>query len=138
MEKSLILETFNLKEQDIRTFSGLTLAYVGDAVYDLIIRTFVTEQGARSVNALNKMKVRYVNAKAQSDIITALLDELTEEETDVYKRGKNSKPQSTAKNATLSDYHRATGFEALVGYLYLTGQTDRLMYLVKKGVETIG
>lgn len=138
MEKSLILETFNLKEQDIRTFSGLNLAYVGDAVYDLIIRTYVTEQGARSVNALNKMKVKYVNAKAQSDIITALLDELTEEETDVYKRGKNSKPQSTAKNATLSDYHRATGFEALVGYLYLTGKTERLMYLVKKGVETIG
>ena len=66
------------------------------------------------------------------------MDELTEEETDVYKRGKNSKPQSTAKNATLSDYHRATGFEALVGYLYLTGKTERLMYLVKKGVETIG
>ena len=137
MEKGLILDAFNMKEQDIRTYSPLCLAYLGDAVYDMIIRTYLVEMGNRPVNELNRMKVKLVNAGAQSEMVKALEDILTEEEKDIVRRGKNSKPASTAKNASLSDYHRATGFEALMGYLYLTDRQERIMELIRAGIEKI-
>ena len=138
MMLSRIKQVFECGEQDIRSYSPLTLAYIGDGVYELIIRTVVVERANRNVNDLNRIAVRYVKAPAQAGIIEALQPILTEEETDVYRRGRNAKPQSAAKNASLSDYHKATGLEALIGYLYLTGRTDRALELVKKGIEAAG
>lgn len=125
---------FELPKQDIRTYSPLTLAYIGDGVYELVVRTVVVEQGNRPSNALHKLTTTYVKAQAQAQMLLALKDELTEEEADVVRRGRNAKPYTTAKNATRADYHKATGFEALMGYLYLTEQTDRMLELVKKGM----
>lgn len=141
MEKGIIEQiktVFECKEQDVRTYSPLTLAYIGDAVYDLIIRSVVVERANRSANDLHKKTVRYVKAEAQATMIMALLGELNLEEEAVYKRGRNAKSHTMAKNASVSDYRKATGFEALMGYLYLTGQTDRMLYLTKKGIELAG
>ena len=143
MEESLTLlgqikQTFDCKEQDVRAYSPLTLAYIGDAIYDLVIRSVVVERANRSANDLHKKTTRYVKAEAQAKMILALLEELTEEEEAVYKRGRNAKSYTTAKNASMSDYRKATGFEALMGFLYLTNQMDRLLYLVKRGIELTG
>ncbi|MCM1540761.1 MAG: ribonuclease III [Blautia sp.] len=116
----------------------MTLAYIGDAVYDLIIRTIVTGRANRPVNELHRITVKYVSANAQSAIVQALMEILTEEELAVYRRGKNSKPHTTAKNASLADYLKATGFEAVIGYLYLTDRMDRALELVRKGLELAG
>ena len=134
----MIAAAFPGKRQDIRTYSGLTLAYIGDVVYDLVIRTMVVSQANRPVNDLHRITVRYVSANAQSKIVQTLLDSLTEEEQSVYRRGKNAKPHTTAKNASLSDYLKATGFEAVLGYLYLTDQMERLLHLVKTGISLAG
>ncbi|MCM1268759.1 MAG: ribonuclease III [Bacteroidales bacterium] len=143
MEESVtILEAikrdFACKEVDIRTYSPLTLAYIGDAIYDLVIRTIVVERGNTSANNLHKKAVRYVNAKAQAQMIEALREELSEEERTIYKRGRNAKSYTTAKNASVIDYRRATGFEALCGYLYLTGQQERMLALIKTAIEKAG
>ena len=143
MEESLtLLETikrqFGCGEVDIRTFSPLTLAYIGDAIYDLVIRTVVVERANRSANKLHKTVIRYVNAGTQARMITALEEELTEEEHQVYKRGRNAKTVTMAKHASMHDYRHATGFEALMGYLYLTGRMTRMIDLVKMGMERTG
>lgn len=143
MEESVSLldqikETFQCKDADVRALSPLTLAYIGDAIYDLVIRSVVVERANRSANDLHKKTVKYVKAEAQSKMIQELLSELTEDEKAVYKRGRNAKSYTTAKNASMSDYRKATGFEALMGFLYLTNQTDRMLYLVKHGIELIG
>ncbi len=134
----LIKETFGCPGQDIRTYSPLTLAYIGDAVYDLVIRTMVVEQANRPVNALHRVATGYVNAQAQAKMIMALQDELTQEEAEVFRRGRNAKPHTVAKNAARADYHKATGFEAVMGYLYLTGQSERMLALIKRGIELAG
>lgn len=139
MEESMnlleqIKQTFDCKEQDVRAYSPLTLAYIGDGIYELIIRSVIVERANRSANDLHKKAIRYVKAQTQAMMIQALQEELTEEEEAVYKRGRNAKSYTVAKNSTLSDYRKATGFEALMGFLYLTGRTDRLLYLVKKGI----
>lgn len=133
-----ISAAFPGKPQDIRTYSALTLAYIGDAVYDLIIRTVVVGRANRPVNELHRIVVKYVSANAQSRIVTALMESFTEEEQSVYRRGKNSKPHTTAKNASVEDYLKATGFEAVIGYLYLTDRMDRVLELVRKGLELTG
>lgn len=133
-----IRAAFPGKEQDVRTYSPLTLAYIGDAVYDVIIRTVVVSRANRPANALHHITVKYVSANAQSRIVQALMEELTEEEQGIYRRGKNSKPHTTAKNASVADYLKATGFEAVIGYLYLTGQMERALELVRKGIEKAG
>ena len=143
MEESLSLleqikQTFDCKEQDVRAYSPLTLAYIGDGIYDLVIRSVIVERANRSANDLHKKTTRYVKAEAQAKLILALMEELTEEEEAVYKRGRNAKSYTMAKNASMSDYRKATGFEALMGFLYLTNQMDRLLYLVKKGIELSG
>jgi ribonuclease-3 family protein len=130
-----ILAAFPGSQQDVRAYSPLTLAYIGDAVYDLIIRTVVVELANRPANDLHRITVKYVSATAQAKIVTALMEYFTEEEHSVYRRGKNSKPHTTAKNATVGDYMKATGFEAVLGYLYLTDRTERVLELVKKGLE---
>lgn len=133
-----IKETFDCREQDVRSYSPLALAYIGDSIYDLIIRSVVVERGNCSANQLHKKTIRYVSAVAQSKIVQALMEQFTEDEQAVYRRGKNAKPHTTAKNASPGDYMKATGFEAVLGYLYLTGQMDRILELVKLGIEKAG
>lgn len=142
MEESMtILEAikrdFGCGEVDIRTYSPLTLAYIGDAIYDLVIRTIVVERGNRSADKLHKKTVTYVNARVQARMIEALENDLTEEEEAVYHRGRNAKSYSSAKNASVIEYRKATGLEALCGYLYLQGQQERLLYLIRTAIEKI-
>lgn len=114
---------------DAKLLSPLNLAYVGDAVYDLLVREYLISQANRPVGELNKHKVELVNCSAQSRHINLLLPRLTENETDIYKRGRNACPHSTPKNGSVADYHNATGLEALFGYLYLNNEIDRLREL---------
>lgn len=142
MEESItILEAikrdFGCGEVDIRTYSPLTLAYIGDAIYDLVIRTIVVERGNRSANNLHKKTVTYVNARVQARMIEALEDELTEEEAAVYHRGRNAKSYTSAKNASIIEYRKATGLEALCGYLYLRGQQERMLYLIREAIARL-
>lgn len=140
MEESLIYlkEQFELGELDIRTCSPVVLAYIGDAAYELVIRTVLVCRGGRQANTLHKRASNYVKASAQAAMIEKLQEELTEEELQIYKRGRNAKTVSMAKHATMHDYRHATGFEALMGYLYLTGQTSRMIDLIKLGMEKTG
>ena len=133
-----VQETFPGKPQDIRGYSPLTLAYIGDAVYDLIIRSVVVERANRPANTLHHITVKYVSAAAQAKIAEALMDCLSEEELAVYRRGRNSKPHTTAKNASVAEYMKATGFEAVLGYLYLNGNMERALKLVKEGIASAG
>lgn len=133
-----IKQTFECKEVDVRAYSPLALAYIGDAVYDLIIRTVVVERANRAANELHKRTTKYVKAEAQADMIEALMEHLTEEEQAVYKRGRNAKSYTMAKNATMADYRKATGLEALIGYLYLQNKMDRVLELVRLGIEKTG
>lgn len=133
----LIKESFDLKEVDIRTYSPLTLAYVGDAVYDLIFRTKVVGEGNTSANKLHNKTIQYVKAPAQALLVKAIMEEMTPEELAVYKRGRNAKPYTMAKNATTSEYKMATGLEALTGYLYLTGQMERVLQLIQIGLHNL-
>jgi len=130
-----IKREFHCREVDIRTYSPLTLAYIGDAIYDLVIRTIVVERGNTSPNKLHKKTVQYVNARVQAKLIEGLFDELTKEEQEVYKRGRNAKSYTTAKNATVMEYRKATGLEALCGYLYLSGRQERLLLLIKRAIS---
>ena len=140
MEESITIlnavkKEFDCKETDIRTYSPLTLAYIGDAIYDLVIRTVVVERANQSANNLHKKTVRYVNARVQAKMIEAVESELTEEEAAVYHRGRNAKSYTSAKNASIIEYRKATGLEALCGYLYLTGQQERLIGLIHEAIE---
>ena len=132
-----IKQTFECKEVDVRAYSPLTLAYIGDAVYDLIIRTVVVERANRAANELHKRTTKYVKAEAQADMIEALMEHLTEEELAVYKRGRNAKSYTSAKNASIADYRKATGFEALIGYLYLMDNMPRILELIKEGLNRL-
>ncbi len=136
MEASLkkFKELFELEDTDIRTYSPLTLAYIGDAIYELVIRTILVEKGNAQVNKLHQRASKLVKASAQSEIIEKLKPYLTEEEMGIFKRGRNAKSFTMAKNASMSDYRRATGFEALMGHLYLTEQWDRMLELIKIGI----
>lgn len=132
-----IKEQFDIKDTDINTYNPLTLAFIGDSVYEIIVRTMVVSKGNKSVNALAKDKNRLVNAKTQSRIAEILSDEFSEEEADIYRRGKNAKTANHSKSAAYSEYHRATGLEAVFGYLYLTGNLDRCLELLKTALDKI-
>ncbi len=140
MEESIkyLKEQFQLPPVDIRTYSPVVLAYIGDAVYELIIRTILVDQGNRQANTLHKKASTYVKASAQAAMAEAFLPDLTEEELQYFKRGRNAKTVSMAKHATMHDYRHATGFEALMGYLYLTDQMNRMIDLIKMGMERTG
>ena len=132
-----IKEQFEIKDTDINTYNPLTLAFIGDSVYETIVRTMVVSKGNKSVNALAKDKNKLVNAKTQSRIAELLTDYYTEEEADIYRRGKNAKTANHSKSAAYSEYHRATGLEAVFGYLYLTGKLDRCLELFKTALEKL-
>ena len=137
MEASLkkFKELFELEDTDIRTYSPLTLAYIGDAIYELVIRTILVEKGNTQVNKLHQRASKLVKASAQSEIVEKLKPYLTEEEMGIFKRGRNAKSFTMAKNASMSDYRRATGFEALMGYLYLADRFDRILELTVLGLD---
>lgn len=127
-------EVFGLKDMDLRTYSPLTLAYIGDGVYELIVRTVLVKRGNCPVNRLHKQASSLVKAASQSAMMEVLEPMLTEEEAGVYRRGRNAHSPTMAKHATMSDYRRATGFEALIGYLYLKEDFTRMTELVHAGL----
>ncbi len=129
-----VLRTFGVEARDIHTYSPLVLAFIGDDVFDLIIRTLLVEEANEPVNTLHKKASRIVKAASQKLIYESIAGELTEEEESVYRRGRNAKSNTMAKNASVSEYRSATGFEALIGFLFLTGQTKRVLSLVKLGL----
>lgn len=137
MEKSInyLKEQFDLENRDVRTYSPLTLAYIGDGVYEIVIRTILVSRGNCPPNRLHKQASALVKASAQSDMMEVLEPLLSKEEEAVYRRGRNAKSVTMAKNATMADYRRATGFEALMGYLYLAGMEERMIDLIKIGLE---
>ncbi|EEG56222.1 Mini-ribonuclease 3 [Enterocloster asparagiformis] len=146
MEESVTLADFleyykksmGLEPVDVRTYSPLVLAYIGDAVYELMIRSKVINHGSMQVNKMHKHSAALVKASAQAQLIKALQEELTEEELAAYKRGRNAKSATMAKHATMIDYRMATGLEALVGWLFLTEQYARLVELVSRGLVKAG
>lgn len=119
-------------------YSALALAYIGDAVYDLVIRTMVLGQGNGKVKTFHKMTSSIVKAEAQAVLAKSVLDELTEEERAVFYHGRNAKSATSAKNASIVDYRVATGLEALIGYLYLCGRMGRAVELIRIGLERTG
>ena len=128
---------FGIEGKDIRSFSPLTLAYIGDAVYEIVIRTIIVEKGNAPVNKLHHKASSLVKAVAQKEAMERILPLLTKEEEAVYKRGRNAKSYTSAKNASIIDYRIATGFEALMGFLYLTGKNERMLELVKIAVNNL-
>ncbi len=134
---SYMHEVFQMEEVDINSYSPLTLAYIGDCIYDLIIKSLVINKGNKQVNKLHKETSSFVQASTQSLMMRAMQECLTEEEHAVYKRGRNAKSVSPAKNQSITDYRRATGFEALLGYLYLKKEWKRMLDLVKIGLASL-
>lgn len=135
---SAIRETFDIRKGDIRTYSPLTLAYIGDGIYDLVIRSMIVAQGNTKASQLHNHTSHLVKAHSQSAMMEYLMPVLSEEEEAVYKRGRNAKSPTMAKNASMSDYRRATGFEALMGYLYLADRFDRILELTVLGLDGLG
>lgn len=134
---SCLKDIFQLKEVDVSEYSPLTLAYIGDCIFDLIIKTKIINQGNQPVQKLHKMTSQYVQASTQSRMMRVLQEHLTEEEHAVYKRGRNAKSVSPAKNQSITDYRRATGFEAVMGYLYLCKDWERMLTLIKMGLDSL-
>ena len=124
-----------ISKGDISQMSPLVWAYMGDAVYEKFIREYVIRQGLCKKGKLHKKSIKYVSAKGQSQILKEIEDFLTDEEKDIVRRGRNSNPHSTAKNADIVEYKYATGFEALIGWLYLNEKEERLEEILKKCVE---
>ena len=120
---------FIKREKDIndaKLLSPLVWAYVGDSVYELFVRTRLTNKSNAKPHKLHIESIKYVKAKAQADILKRIQDNLTEDEKDIVRRGRNTENHHVAKNANVADYSQSTGFEALIGYLYLTKQDERL------------
>ncbi len=128
-------QTLHMPDYDVRAYSPLTLAFLGDAVYELIIRTMVVTKANTNPNQLNKQSSGLVKAATQAEMMHIIQEQLTDEELAVYKRGRNAHSATKAKNATVTDYRIATGFEALMGYLYLQGKLSRIIDLVQIGLN---
>ena len=137
LSSEAILRAFGLGQTAPESYSPLTLAYLGDCVYEVIVRSLIVGEGNTSPNRLNKRASDLSKAPAQSLLAGIIKEQLTPEEEAVYRRGRNAKSATTAKNATVSDYRRATGLEALCGYLFLKGDTDRLLELLAAGITGI-
>ncbi|GIM46099.1 mini-ribonuclease 3 [Collibacillus ludicampi] len=130
-------EIFSLPGEEIKKpeeIPGLALAYIGDTVWDLIIRRHLLAQNEMKPDRLHKRATAYVRAKAQADVAHHLLPELTEEERSVMRRGRNAKSGSVPKNADISEYRMATGFESLLGYLYLKNRHERILELAERSI----
>ncbi len=136
LEKA-IKETFALEEINADQYSPLALAYMGDCAYEIVIRTLLLHKGNTHVDRLNKKASHLAKAGTQAQMIMAILENLSEEEVTIYKRGRNAKSYTSAKNASIHDYRKATGFEALIGWLYLKGEFDRMTEIIRMGFEAI-
>lgn len=134
---SLLKKEFQCGEVDLKTYSPLTLAFVGDCIYDLVVRTVLAERANCAADKLHKKKSALVKAETQAAMAEAVLPDLTEEETGYYRRGRNAHSYTVAKNASVGDYRKATGLEALFGYLYLADRMERMIELVKLGLLRI-
>ena len=124
-------------KNDAKNYNPQVLAFVGDGVYTMYVRNLIVLNNDGKSGALHKLTASYVKAKTQSEIIERLMPLFNEDELSVFKRGRNYKTQSTAKNSSVQEYHRATGFEAVLGYLYLSGQTERLNEILRLSVGEI-
>jgi len=136
--ETAIKETFQTTEINADQYSPLTLAYMGDCAYEIVIRTLLVKKANAPVDKLNRKASKLAKAETQSQMITAIQEQLSEEELTMYKRGRNAKSYSSAKNASINDYRRATGFEALIGWLYLKGEFERMTQIIRMGFEAIG
>lgn len=119
-------------------YSPLSLAFVGDGVYDLLVRDYLIRQANRPVGELNKMKVSLVKCESQARFASLLMQHLSENEQAIYKRGRNAAPKCTPKHGSVADYHSATGLEALFGYLYLNGEQERTRELFQIIIDNQG
>ena len=139
MEESLklFMQETNDETSAADRYSPLTLAFIGDAVFELYVRSLLVEQGNRPVNDLHAEATGYVCAESQSGMIEAIRPLFTEKEEHVYKRGRNAYSKTTPKHATVGEYRRATGFEAVIGWLYLNKETGRAVELMKAAVEAV-
>lgn len=134
MEFDILKNKFTV--QEAKQLNPLVLAFIGDAIYEVFVRTYLVDKNRdMSVHKLHVKAVSYVKAHAQSEFIKIIEERLTEDEIAIYKRGRNSKSGTVPKNADVQEYRSATGFEALIGYLYITEQTERLNYLLNSIVE---
>ena len=138
LNKGYLGELFDLEEKDWSQYSPLPLAYIGDAVYELAVRTVLVKRGNTKTQNLHRKATQAVRAQTQAEMIRLLLPDLTEEELAFYRRGRNAKPASTAKNASLHEYLEATGFETVIGYLYLKGEERRMLDLIRMGLDRAG
>lgn len=123
--------------KDVREYSPLALAYIGDAVYEVVIRTVVIGMGNAPVNRYHQTTKSYVQATAQAQFYNHIKEILTEKEADIFKRGRNAKSSSSAKNTDIITYRHATGLETLVGYLYVEGNMERITELITYGLEKV-
>lgn len=130
-------EEFDLTESEPALVAPLILAHLGDAVYEVVTRVIVASKGNRPINSVHRDNVRMVSATTQAKMADILEEHLSEDELNQYKRGRNAKSATSAKNASLHDYRKATGFEALIGYLFLCGKDDRILELCKLGFEKL-
>lgn len=130
-------EKMNITDLDLKNYSPLTLAYMGDSVFDMVIKTVVVSKGNMQVNKYHKITSSIVKAQAQASMVQGLIPYLSQEEISIYKRGRNAQSYTKAKNASMIDYRMATGLEALIGYLYLNGEYTRLVDLIKIGLECL-
>lgn len=129
--------TTKMNTHKANTYSPLALAYIGDGVYELFIRTYVLSRGNMPVNKMHKASRELVRAGAQAKLYHLIQDELSEEELHVLKRGRNAKSISAPKNADITEYRHATGIEALIGYLYLEGKIERIQELIEMGLKAL-
>lgn len=141
MEKNLtksLEEIFKIHMDSPAQLSPLVLAYIGDSIYDLVIKTYLLEtKGNMPVNKLNHYASHLLKAVTQSAMMEQIESILSKEEEAVYKRGRNAKSYTCAKNASVAEYRKATGFEALLGWLYLKSEFDRMMEIIKMGVDSV-
>ncbi|MDN6194898.1 MAG: Mini-ribonuclease 3 [Atopostipes suicloacalis] len=128
-----------MKSKDAKLLNGLALAYIGDAIYELEVRRYLLEIGETKPQHLHRLATEYVSARGQAKIIKYFQEEnlLSEEEYGYFKRGRNSKINTKAKNTDIHRYLQSTGYEALMGYLYLTKQEERLNDLIRKSIQYI-
>lgn len=132
-----VKEQFHLQMPEALSYSGLALAFVGDGAYELAVRTLIAGKGNMQVQKMHRMCSELVKAPTQAAMVHAIFHQLTKEEQSVCKRGHNTKPHTKAKNATTEDYLWATGLEALCGWLYLTDQQQRLMEVIRMGLDAL-
>ncbi len=130
---------FGLEGSDPKQYSPLSLAFIGDSIYGAVAKSVVVLRGNCPANTLDSKAVKYIKAVSQAKAADCMIEAgvFTDEEMAVYKRGRNAKSPTVAKNAPVGDYRKATGLEAVVGYVYLKGDTDRVVELVRTAIEAI-